>query len=93
MVLRDRNSCKNHLGEQLGTNSDAKLDRETEVWSQDGHVDAIWTPRGTKFALKDALGAPRWTPREPKRAMGDFGKAARWVMLEPRGPPKGILAS
>ena len=24
--------------------------------------------RGTKFALKDALGAPSWTPREPKRA-------------------------
>ena len=33
---------ENHLGEQLGTNSDAKLARETEVWSQDGHVDAIW---------------------------------------------------
>ena len=49
--------------------------------------------RGTKFALKDALGAPKWAPRGPKRATRDFGKAAVWVMLEPRGPPKGILAS
>ena len=49
--------------------------------------------RGTKFALKDALGAPKWAPRGPKRATRPFDKAARWVMLEPRGPPKGILAS
>ena len=33
---------QNQLGKQLGTNSDAKLARETEVWSQDDRVDAIW---------------------------------------------------
>ena len=39
---------------------------------------AMLTPfgglRGTKFALKDALGAPKWAPRGPKRAMSDFDK-------------------
>ena len=49
--------------------------------------------RGTKFALKDALGAPKWAPRGPKRAMLIIGGPATGVMLEPRGPPKGILAS
>jgi hypothetical protein len=49
--------------------------------------------RGTKFALKDALGAPKWAPRGPKRAMLIIGSPATGVMLEPRGPPKGILAS
>ena len=92
-VLRDKNSRKNHLGEQLGTNSDAKLARETEVWSQDGHVDAIWRAKGTKFALKDALAAPKWAPRGPKRAMVTIGGPSTGVTLEAGGPPKGILVS
>ena len=58
---------------------------------------AMLTPfgklRGTKFALKDALGAPKWAPRGPKRPMLTIGGSATGVMLEPRGPPKGILAS
>ena len=49
--------------------------------------------RGTKFALKDALGAPKWAPRGPKRAMLIIGGPATGVMLEPRGPPKSNLAS
>ena len=28
--------------------------------------------RGTKFALKDTLGAPKWAPRGSKRATGDL---------------------
>ena len=58
---------------------------------------AMLTPfgglRGTKFALKDALGASNWAPRGPKRAMIIIDVPATGVMLEPRGPPKGILAS
>ena len=58
---------------------------------------AMLTPfgglRGTKFALKDALGAPKWAPRGPKRAMVTIDPSPTGVMLEPRGPPKGILAS
>ena len=49
--------------------------------------------RGTKFALKDALGAPKWAPRGSKRAMIIIDGPSTGVMLEPRGPPKGILAS
>ena len=55
---------------------------------------AMLTPfsglRGTKFALKDALGAPKWAPRGPKRAMMTIDGPATGVMLEPRGPPRGI---
>ena len=49
--------------------------------------------RGTKFALKDALGAPKWASRGPKRATVTIDGPATGAMLEPRGPPKGILAS
>ena len=49
--------------------------------------------RCTKFALKDALGAPKWAPRGPKRAMMIIDPSPTGVMLEPWGPPKGILAS
>ena len=39
---------------------------------------AMLTPfgglRGTKFALKDAFGAPKWAPRGPKRATRPFDK-------------------
>ena len=38
----DSKSSEIQLGEQLGTKSDAKLAYETEFWSQDCQVDAIW---------------------------------------------------
>ena len=49
--------------------------------------------RGTKFALKGALRAPKWASRGPKRATITIDPPATGVMLEPQGPPKGILAS
>ena len=49
--------------------------------------------RGTKFALKDALGASKWAPRGPKRATVTIGGPSTGVMLESQGPPKGILTS
>ena len=62
-----------------------------------GDKMAMLTPfrglRGTKFALKDALGAPKWAPRGPKKATVIIDPSSIGVMLELRGPPKGILAS
>ena len=49
--------------------------------------------RGSKFALKDVLAAPKWAPSGPKKAMVTIGLPLTGVMLEPRGPPKGNLAS
>ena len=49
--------------------------------------------RGTKLALKRALGPAKKAPRGPQRATGEFGNGTNGVMLEPLGPPKSILAS
>ena len=38
----DTTSSEMQLGKQLGTKSDAKLAYDTEFWSQDCQVDAIW---------------------------------------------------
>ena len=38
----DPKSSEIQLGEQLGTKSDAKLAYDTEFWSQDCQVDAVW---------------------------------------------------
>ena len=58
---------------------------------------AMLTPfgglRGTKFALNDALEAPKWAPKGSKRAMITIDGPSTGVMSDPRGPPKGILAS
>ena len=44
--------------------------------------------RGTKLALKRALGPAKEAPRGSKRATAPINTSTRGVMLEPLGPPK-----
>ena len=44
--------------------------------------------RGTKLALKRALGGPKEAPWERKSATGDIGAAATGVNSGPGGLPK-----
>ena len=84
---------KNQLGEPLGTNSDAKLACETEIWSQDGHVDVIWRAKRHQVrAQRVSWGAQGGAKGAPKRYAHHWDSPTG-VMLEPRGPPISILAS
>ena len=44
--------------------------------------------RGTKLALKRALGPAKEAPRGPKKATRHIDFTTTVVMLEPLGPPK-----
>ena len=50
----DSKSSEIQLGEQLGTKSDAKLAYDTEFWSQDCQVDAIWTAKSRQMGARRA---------------------------------------
>ena len=82
-VWRFRNRGNNHLGDELGTNSDAELAgvKITRLMPFGGL-------RSTRVAIKDVLGAPKWAPRWPQRATAPIEKTPVTVMLEPQGTPE-----
>ena len=59
-----------------------------QVGAKRGNLTLLGGLRGTKLALKRALGPAEEAPRRPKKATVPFGTGTRGVMLEPLGPPK-----